>query len=303
MQIDKITGDLLAPLTVGTSGGSRPEGREVDARTEAQALGLSIYKQSDKPKITDTFKVCFRNRVTGELLSIDPLEARMARLRKRLKFFSAWADEVEEHHNVHKILVTLTYRPGEKWEARDLTEFMRKIKRYLGGRLYGYFSVAEMQERGAVHYHVVLVVEKWARIPKPDEEGYWTKGSTRVERVRKIYAYLGKYLQKDEQKAEYPKGIRMFSMSLYVLKDEWSSSKFSSWVYEKINALILTVEDKVERMNLLALEGLKKVTGGYVCAGHFIESPYVMMPFQNKRAVPCANPATQKMDADPLRVA
>lgn len=216
----------------------------------------------------------FKNNATGEILEATPLEMRLGRLQKGLKLFSGWADEIDEHWQVEKIMVTLTYRKVEDWKPRHVTEFIQKVRRYLDARLLGYFWVAEMQERGAVHYHVVLVVRAGSRIPKPDAEGYWNHGMTRVERVQKIYAYLAKYMQKDEQKAGYPKGIRIFGNSIYVMKEGLKRFKCPSWVYERINSLLGTIEDKVQRIALLLLEGLRKVKGGYECAGHFFASQY-----------------------------
>lgn len=220
----------------------------------------------------------FINQKTREVYEVSPLELRLSRLKKRLSFFSNWKDEVAEMiSEVDSIMVTLTYREVGDWNARHVTEFIRKVKRFLGSRLYGYFWVAEMQERGAVHYHVIFIVPHGVRIPKPDQEGYWEHGMTRIEKVNHVYGYLSKYLSKDGQKAKYPKGIRIFGFSVYVLKDWVAIRKLPQWVQTAVIQLAIEAQDIYQRMMYLWLVGLRKVKGGYLCAGHFIASPYTMV--------------------------
>ncbi len=220
----------------------------------------------------------FINQKTRELYEVTPLELRLSRLKKRLSHFANWKEEVEEMvSEVDSIMVSLTYRKVGDWNARHVTEFIRKVKRFLGSRLYGYFWVAEMQERGAVHYHVIFIVLQGVRIPKPDQEGYWEYGMTRIEKVNHVYGYLSKYLSKDGQKAKYPKGIRIFGFSIYILKDWVAIRKLPQWVQTAVIQLAIEAQDFYQRMMYLWLVGLRKVKGGYLCAGHFIASPYTMV--------------------------
>ncbi|MEX1143480.1 MAG: hypothetical protein WEC16_01460 [Anaerolineales bacterium] len=145
--------------------------------------------------------------------------------------------------NSDRIMVTLTYRNIEDWQPKHVTQFIRKVRRVLGLGLLGYFWVAEMQQRGAVHYHVVLAVRHGARMPKPDEAGLWVHGLTRIELVRHVYAYLSKYLQKDGQKAKFPRGIRTFGYSFYVLKDNIKLFKLPSWLQENICGRVAEQDD------------------------------------------------------------
>lgn len=217
----------------------------------------------------------FKNVETGEYYEVDPFELRLGRLKKRISFFSNWKDAVEEMvGEVDTLMVTLTYKGVEDWRPRHVTEFIRKVRRFLGSRMCGYFWVAEMQERGAVHYHVVFIVKKGTKLPKPDQEGYWTYGMTRIEKVHHVYSYLSKYLSKDGQKVKYPKGIRIFGMSIYVIKDWVKSWKLPQWLQERIGRLYDVAEDKFQRQTLVRLDGLRKVKGGYEIAGHFIASPF-----------------------------
>lgn len=219
----------------------------------------------------------FKNVETGEYYEVDPKEIRLGRLKKRISFFANWKSAIEEMvTEVDTIMVTLTYRGVEDWRPRHVTEFIRKVRRFLGSLMYGYFWVAEMQERGAVHYHVVFIVKKGTKLPKPDDEGYWTYGMTKIQKVDHVYSYLAKYLSKDGQKASYPKGIRIFGMSIYILKDYVKSWKLPNWLRERIERLYDMAEDRLQRFALVRLEGLRKVKGGYECAGHYIASPFRM---------------------------
>ncbi|MCZ2355230.1 MAG: hypothetical protein LC115_08115 [Bacteroidia bacterium] len=227
----------------------------------------------------------FKNYETGEITEVAPLELRLGRMKKRLSFFQDWKNAVAEMvSDVDTIMVTLTYRGVDDWRPRHVTDFIRKVRRFLGTRMYGYFWVAEMQERGAVHYHVIFIVSKGTKLPKPDEEGYWTYGMTKIEKVKHVYAYLSKYLSKDGQKADYPKGIRIFGMAIYILKDWVRMWKLPRWLNERIERLYDLAEekgDKLQRLALKRLEGLRKVKGGYSVAGCFIASPYRMFSLRN----------------------
>lgn len=219
----------------------------------------------------------FKNLQTGEITEVSPLELRLGKLRKRISFFANWKDAVSEMvTEVDTIMVTLTYRGVNDWRPRHVTEFIRKVKRFLGSLMFGYLWVAEMQERGAVHYHVVFIVKKGTKLSKPDDEGYWNYGMTKIQKVNHVYSYLAKYLSKDEQKVSYPKGIRIFGMSIYILKDYVKSWKLPIWLQDRIGRLYDVAEDKQQRQALLRLDGFRKVKGGYECAGCFIPSPYAM---------------------------
>jgi hypothetical protein len=214
--------------------------------------------------------VKLRDRKTGLIFEVDLFTLRLSRLKRRLKYFSGWAKEVEEMvSDISQVMVTLTYRNIEDWRPRHITEFLRKVKRVLGPDLFGYFWVAEMQKRGAVHYHVILTVRKGIKLPKPDETGLWTYGMTRIELVRYVYAYLSKYLQKDGQKAKYPRGIRIFGLSIFVLKDWVRMNKLPFWLRE------LAIKKVIETQDASLLQNtFKKIRGGFTSGNYFFPSPW-----------------------------
>jgi hypothetical protein len=119
--------------------------------------------------------------------------------------------------------LTLTYAPSQVWERRDITRFIDALRKFYARRgwQFVYFWVAELQQRGAVHYHVIVFVPKGHKIPKPDR--WWKKGFTHIFAVRHFAAYLSKYLQKfpsPQGGSETRNGIRLhpIKMSFHPLK-------------------------------------------------------------------------------------
>lgn len=107
-------------------------------------------------------------------------------------------------------MVTLTYRPGVQWSpghVRMLSTHMREwLKRR--GVVFRFVWVAELQQRGAVHYHILVLLPKGLTMPKPDKQGWWPHGSTRIEWARCAGGYLAKYASKADG-GFFPKGCRI----------------------------------------------------------------------------------------------
>jgi hypothetical protein len=115
--------------------------------------------------------------------------------------------------------VTLTYRPGQEWSPGDISGFLARLRgdRSVGRGVVGYAWVAELQRRGAVHYHVAVVLDRGVKLRKPDQAGWWPHGMTRVQALHQsAHGYLLKYLQKGTQSGgagvEYPKGLRAYAV-------------------------------------------------------------------------------------------
>lgn len=109
------------------------------------------------------------------------------------------------------VMVTLTYGGGEAWRARHISDFLacaRKWHQRRGQRMR-YVWVAEMQERGAVHYHAIFWLARHLQMPKPDKRGWWPCGSSRIEAVRHAVGYAAKYASKGEDGPAFPRGVRI----------------------------------------------------------------------------------------------
>jgi hypothetical protein len=171
--------------------------------------------------------------------------------------------------NDRLIMFTLTFRGVMDWAPKCIRAFSRWLARH-GSK--GYVWVAELQKRGAVHYHVLALWPIGAQWVKPGKEtGGWTRGFTWVtDNVQKPF-YLMKYIQKgtkDGRIIRYPKGIRIYGVSRGAVhympdsvKDTYRAIHLPSWYRQGA-----TTANK--------LSGCKRVTGG-VSRGKFIYlSPY-----------------------------
>jgi hypothetical protein len=160
----------------------------------------------------------FVSQITKKVCLIDLKQARLDRLRRRVK---AWSHSIKEQNfqGCYMIMIRLSYNPENEWKENNVREFMMNVRKELGPWLKAYAWVAELQKRGAVHYHVVLVVRKGIKLKKPDKSGSWKYGSTNISRARSpfyLMKYTGKEYQKDYDKL--PKGARAFAVA--IMKDE-----------------------------------------------------------------------------------
>lgn len=107
-------------------------------------------------------------------------------------------------------MVTLTYAEVDGWGRRHVSDFLDCVRKW--GHRQGfdvpYVWVAELQQRGAVHYHVLLWLPSAISLPKPDKRGWWRHGMTQVVRARKAIGYLLKYSTKGDA-AVFPRGLRL----------------------------------------------------------------------------------------------
>ena len=108
-------------------------------------------------------------------------------------------------------MVTATYRPDVDWAAGHITGLVRCVRAYLArqGHPARFEWVAELQKRGAVHYHMLLWLPRGVTLPKPDKRGWWPHGMTRIEWARWPVGYLAKYASKGGRDLEFPKGARL----------------------------------------------------------------------------------------------
>ena len=141
--------------------------------------------------------------------------AREARVRRASRSIRTSARVIAEDVGpLRPIMVTMTYAPGIEWAAGHVTEFVKRVREWCARqalRVFSYVWCAELQSRGAVHYHVLIWLPRRVTLPKPDRRGWWAHGMTRTERARNAVAYIAKYASKLESKSgdRWPRGIRM----------------------------------------------------------------------------------------------
>lgn len=108
-------------------------------------------------------------------------------------------------------LITLTYREVDGWRARHVSGYLDCLRKWAHrqGFEIPYVWVAELQQRGAVHYHVVAWVPARLQVPKGDKRGWWPHGMTQRVRARKPVGYLMKYASKGTGATSFPRSLRL----------------------------------------------------------------------------------------------
>lgn len=162
-----------------------------------------------------------RHNETGEVVVVDQFRVRMDKMKMRIM---AWSSCVAEYGHKNKIvmyMIGLTYRGVGDYDAGDIRKFMKRLKQRYGKDLLAWAWVSELQERGAVHYHILIVLPKGVRYVFPDKAGDWKHGTSSVIKARSAF-YLFSYVKKKYQKdlANYPKGCRLYATSIRFGGDE-----------------------------------------------------------------------------------
>jgi hypothetical protein len=159
---------------------------------------------------------------------IDRQRQRVFHLRRRVRAWSRTLDTILHDHKHRLVMITLTYRDVDAWRPLHISQYIASLRGCLFKRLVAYAWVAELQERGAVHYHLLVVVKRGSKIPMPDVSGMWPHGWSNMKTARSPY-YVLKYTSKGcmPYEADYPKGLRMFG--LHIRSDAVGAA--AMWLY------------------------------------------------------------------------
>lgn len=163
-------------------------------------------------------------------------------------------------------MLTLTYRDDERWVAKQVTELLKCLRQYAtrNGFAARYTWVLELTKRGRPHYHVLVWLPKGRTLPKPDKQGWWKYGMTRIEWARNAVGYLAKYASKgdDYDLRNLPHGARLsgfggLSIDSRIELRWW---KLPGWLRDRWNEIT----------------DVGRIKGGYVnrATGEFLASPY-----------------------------
>jgi hypothetical protein len=115
--------------------------------------------------------------------------------------------------------VTLTYRGVDDWRADHISAAVQRFRNW--ARKLGvpcrYTWVAELQMRGAVHYHLLAWLPVGVRMPHWDRvvgrrAAFWPHGMTNTEVAVSGVGYLMKYLSKLGELTKFPKGLRLYGI-------------------------------------------------------------------------------------------
>lgn len=139
-------------------------------------------------------------------------KARIKSLRKTVYNVGMGVEEDLKGQNYVPWLCSLTYRDVNGWSPNHIKIFINRVRAHLArrGLSFIYVWVAELQKRGALHYHILIWLPKGFRLPKFARFGWWEHGFTDQKIAKKSIGYLMKYVSKDDTKNNYPKGVRIY---------------------------------------------------------------------------------------------
>lgn len=194
--------------------------READARSAAAGL---------VPVSTTCTNVQGAFFGASDVITIDRDKARVTRLRKSLGV-AAKALHNAGPDDQQVWMQTLTYAGDNRaWRPEHISRYLDGLRRWhyarTGSKTVRYAWVAELQQRGVIHYHVVIWLAGGLTPPKPDrswrrkdrrglvhiEPPMWPHGMSNRLKARAPVAYLMKYASKVESKnvGGFPHGARI----------------------------------------------------------------------------------------------
>lgn len=170
-----------------------------------------------------------RNSILDAVVISFSDEAKALRRVKRLKK-SVWASG--HLHGLSESgfrpsvawFVTLTYVGVNDWQPDHMSQAVQGFRDWCKSRCIPcrYTWVAELQSRGAVHYHLLAWLPIGVRMPKWDKSTltmrnktrgcFWPHGMTNTEVAKSGVGYLMKYLSKLGELTKFPKGIRLYGI-------------------------------------------------------------------------------------------
>lgn len=187
----------------------------------ADAAGLVLSKTSGPDEPSGSF-----------LLSTHPSDvvlARLGRLRRNVLAAANLHAVAEAGFRAPRAwMVTLTYRGVHDWQPRHIATALRAYRKWCKrhGVPCRYEWVAELQSRGAMHYHLIAWLPARLGMPKWDKRGWWPHGLTQSARARSGAGYLAKYLSKMGEYHRFPKGARLYGVGGL---DEWARKVRAWW--------------------------------------------------------------------------
>jgi len=144
----------------------------------------------------------FRNRVSGQVCYIEA--GRYGNFKNSLKKLVSYIHYNIARYYVAHLILTVAENVSEidfKHLHRVLQFIDKRLKR--AGSDFKYVAVKEIQDRGALHYHVLCIYSKPYIFPSSNEiEKSWRLGFVKITapklrlRVEKIANYIGKYIGK-----------------------------------------------------------------------------------------------------------
>lgn len=211
--IDREARDMRQPFRAAL--GSRGEGETGSAATGVRAEGAGLVQTKTTFQTGDKIQISLSKR--------DCNVRRIKRLRSHLSAASMVMGLADPGFRaLVPWMVTLTYAKDGQWASGHIAEAMQAFRHWHRKKGLGEsvkcVRVAELTNRGRVHYHLVIWLPAGVSMPHWDRDQtnrarFWNYGSTKSEKLRSNVGYLMKYLSKMGEFHEFPKGLRAYGVS------------------------------------------------------------------------------------------
>jgi hypothetical protein len=173
-------------------------------------------------------------------IALDADRRRLSRMRRGVVSAAKLVqEEMQEGGQRYRVaFITVTYRPGQHWDAGDVRALVKHYRHWgqRRGVKLGIIWVAETHggggtNHGQIHYHLVIFVPRGLTPPMPDKQGWWRKGMSNCKWAHSPVGYLAKYTSKGLDSPPMPPGARLWGVSgltatvrtrlIYALAPKW----------------------------------------------------------------------------------
>jgi hypothetical protein len=210
----RVAGSFGASVRVNPAPEGCREGAEGAGLVSLQTSPLSNKSISPPQRAGDTFEITFDK--------VKRAGKRVKRLRRNVwaaGHLHGMADKGKRPPVAW--FVTLTYVGLDDWRADHMSAATEQFRRHCArvGVPCRYIWVAELQKRGAVHYHMLAWLPKGVLMPHWDKAftspsgrsigPFWSHGMTNTQVAKSGVGYLMKYLSKLGDLTVFPPHLRL----------------------------------------------------------------------------------------------
>lgn len=197
-----------------------------------------------------------KRRDFEELSSIEKSES----MQRRKAYYQDKRFEIKRiidcNYDDKSTFLTLTFKENlQNIETanREFTLFIKRLKRYLKNQQLKYIATWELQQRGAIHYHLVLFSVPYIKNDKLSE--IWSNGFIKINKIKEtvkneaVGVYITKYFVKDLEKKANQKKAYFSSRNL--IKPKETKKKLD---FDEMNDILTDEEDLLYIKNFTAKE-------------------------------------------------
>lgn len=200
-----------------------------------------------------------KRRDFEELSSIEKAES----MQRRKAYYQDKRFEIKRiidcNYNDKSTFLTLTFKENIQdieRANREFTLFIKRLKRYLKNQQLKYIATWELQQRGAIHYHLVLFSVPYIDNKKLGE--LWANGFIKINKIKEtvkneaVGVYITKYFVKDLEKKANQKKAYFCSRNL--IKPKETKKKLD---FDEMNDILTDEKDLLYIKNFIARELLE----------------------------------------------